>query len=152
MGSQHCHQLCPSQWVRPLGPGVGFGLGDPQCPGPFNEFSGTQDGPVSRGSRDISQKRSAEFGYSYVQAPAGVPPQQIRIRTGERCPIFADTVGLGAQEERPGVSTAPMRLIIENFPLFSPRTSESPCTGTKRSPDDPLGVLQEAFGEADLGG
>lgn len=41
---------------------------------------------------------------------------------------------------------------MESFSLFSPRTSESPCTGTERSPDDPLGVLQEAFGEAVLEG
>lgn len=36
------------------------------------------------------------------------------------------------------MSTALTTLVMENFPLFSPRTLESPCTGTKRSPDDPL--------------
>lgn len=41
---------------------------------------------------------------------------------------------------------------MESFPLFSPRTSESPCTGTERSPHVPLGILQEAVGEASLGG
>ena len=54
------------------------------------------------------------------------------------------------------MSTALTTLVMENFPLFSPRTLESPCTGTKRSPDDPLvgggGVLQAASGEAALGG
>lgn len=41
---------------------------------------------------------------------------------------------------------------MESFPLFSPRTSESPCTGTERFPPVSLGVLQEAVGEAFLGG
>lgn len=56
------------------------------------------------------------------------------------------------------MSTALTTLVMENFPLFSPRTLESPCTGTKRSPDDPLvvvvvvGVLQAASGEAALEG
>lgn len=81
---------------------------------------------------------------------AGLPPHVIRVRIGEGYPQNADTLGLGIQEERLVVSAAPRRLVMENFPLFSPRTSDSPCTGTERSPGVPLGVLQEAFGEAVL--
>lgn len=93
-----------------------------------------------------------DLGAVPVLVPAGLPPWVIRIRIGERCPSFADTPGLGVQEKRPGSSTAPMRLVTESFFLFSPRTSESPCTGTKRSPGICLSVLQEAFGEGILGG
>lgn len=50
------------------------------------------------------------------------------------------------QEQRPGVSTASRRLVMESFPLFSPRTSESPCAGTERFCGVPWGILQEEFG------
>lgn len=100
----------------------------------------------------FSRKDRQRLGPVLLQAPAGLPLWETGIRSRERCPIFADMLGLGAPGERPGVITAPRSLVMENFPLFSSRTSESPCTGTRRSLNVPLKFLQEALGEADLGG
>lgn len=86
------------------------------------------------------------MGAVLLQALTGLPPHAIRVRIGERWPQNADT--LRAQEERLVVSAALGRLVMESFPLFSPRTTDAPCTGTERPPGVPLGVLQEAFGEA----
>lgn len=86
--------------------------------------------------------------WASLQALTGLPPYVIRVRIGKRWPQNADTLGLGAQEEGLVVNAALRRLVMESFLLFSPRTSDSPCTGTEKHPGVPLGVLQEAFGEA----
>lgn len=88
------------------------------------------------------------MGAVLLQALTGLPLHVIRIRIGKRWPQNADTLGLRTEEERLVVSAALRRLVMESFPLFSPRTTDSPCTGTERPPGVPLGVLQEAFGEA----
>lgn len=88
------------------------------------------------------------MGAVLLQALTGLSPHVIRVRIGERWPQNPDTLWLRTQEKRLVVSTALRKLVMESFPLFSPRTTDSPCTGTERPPGVPLGVLQEAFGEA----
>lgn len=107
-----------------MGPRVGLGLGDPRCllcPDPFCELLGAQSGP-ERGDLLASPRRDQQdLGAVLLQATAGLPPWGIRIKIGRGAPGL---LMYGAQEERPVVSAAPRRLVMESFPLLSPRTSE----------------------------
>lgn len=103
--------------------------------------------PVTSPRRD-----QQSLGTVMCRPQPGCHLSRLELELGRGAPFLLTLWGWEPRRGGQGVSTAPMRLVTENFPLFSPRMSESPCTGTKRSPDDPLGVLQEAFGEAELGG
>lgn len=143
MGS-HNLQLCPSHRVRPFGHGWKLVLVACNASCAQTPLMSSEEPQVAQNPGyllESPRRKQQSLGAVLLQGPAGLPPQIIRIRIGERCPSCVNTLQLRAQEERPVVSAAHRRLVMESFSLFSPRTSESPCTGTERSPAIPLDVL-----------